>query len=582
MKIAAAAGKKEADAAAPQSTGEVERLEASLMDAVDDDQRLSSGTRQDDGSSNVLNFVQMTGLTTKRADAIEMEDFAVVDETAAQAIPISFFERGVEDVDASLDPLVEVSEDVEINRHDFSAVDEADEQQSESVSGLNEILSELADPSTYASQSILAEMPEAMESAVVARPEPQTFEDPPPGETGPAPIAPDMMDDPAAYETAPVEEVRGRENDTGIIEPAREEENAAPPSSTLDLEAAKDLLRELDSRALAIRTPEVVAAPQVHPSLVDIGNGLAPVAQAYDDDAEVDYARRSQNRHRRHHRRRMARWMFRISAVLLVGGGLSLAAWFFIKQTETPRAAYDGAVGLLDQGKYAQASSEFLTFSRRFPTHPLHAEAMFMAGYALQLTTSSSAENTARARDESLKLLDRFVTENPGHPKVARAETFIGVLYYRTGRYQDAVNVLGDPDRRLLDPGAYLTTLRTLGRSYGALSEVSPAHTSFMRAASLTDNMTPEQDYVELAGLYQDLADRSASESDRQRYLAAAIEQWDHAIQVPDLLKNRREEIQLMRDVIASRLARDFGDRAGVAEPSEESGLPDASITEGE
>ena len=115
--------------------------------------------------------------------------------------------------------------------------------------------------------------------------------------------------------------------------------------------------------------------------------------------------------------------------------------------------------------------------------------------------------------------------------------------------------MLRDPDRRLRDPGAYLTTLRTLGRSYAALSQIENARDVFMRAAAVDENFAPDQDYVELGSLYQKLAERSVSEETKRGYWERAMEQWDFALRVPGLLKSRRDDIRLMRDVVASKLA---------------------------
>ena len=106
-------------------------------------------------------------------------------------------------------------------------------------------------------------------------------------------------------------------------------------------------------------------------------------------------------------------------------------------------------------------------------------------------------------------LLERFIVENPSHTKTARAETLMGVLYFKLGLYPESIRILGDPDRRLRDPGAYLTTLRTLGRAYAATSRIENAQSAFIYAASLEENISPDQDYVELGLLYQKLAERS-------------------------------------------------------------------------
>jgi hypothetical protein len=75
-----------------------------------------------------------------------------------------------------------------------------------------------------------------------------------------------------------------------------------------------------------------------------------------------------------------------------------------------------------------------------------------------------------------------------------------------------------------------------------------------MRAASLEENISPDQDYVELGSLYQKLAERSSTEEEKRRYGELAIEQWDYALRVPGLLKSRKDDIKLLRDIATSRL----------------------------
>jgi hypothetical protein len=68
--------------------------------------------------------------------------------------------------------------------------------------------------------------------------------------------------------------------------------------------------------------------------------------------------------------------------------------------------------------------------------------------------------------------------------------------------------------------------------------------------------MTPDADYTELAGIYTQLAERSGDPVQRRRHFQQAIEQWDFALQVPGLLKSRKDEMKLLRDVAASKLER--------------------------
>ena len=73
------------------------------------------------------------------------------------------------------------------------------------------------------------------------------------------------------------------------------------------------------------------------------------------------------------------------------------------------------------------------------------------------------------------------------------------------------------------------------------------------------ENISPDQDYVELGSLYQTLAERSTSDEEKRRYRELAIEQWENALRVPGLLKSRKDGIKLLRDVMSSRLKGNSG-----------------------
>ncbi len=89
-----------------------------------------------------------------------------------------------------------------------------------------------------------------------------------------------------------------------------------------------------------------------------------------------------------------------------------------------------------------------------------------------------------------------------------------------------------------------------------------------MRAAAVENNMQADQDYAELAGMYTQLAERSGDPAQRRRYFQLAVEQWDFALQVPGLLRSRRDDMKLLRDAAAGKAENEFGARAQAEPPA--------------
>lgn len=506
-----------------------QHLEESLMRAMDEDPRLASGTgavRAD----NVLDFIQMTGLTTGDPAAGQIRSTPRVESPDD---PISFFEYGVSDVDGSGDPTELVYSELDEDAFRISS-DSLEPRPSQSLSELQRIIADIkADAQGVERMPGPASTVPSFQSRSSNRLEPE----------------------PAPEENAcpPTDEHETSDESRDVVEQAPfvtvdESPNPASSRSTRGLETARELLHELTLANQAAAHTETTFAPLP-------ASDPEPAKQTSGtENLRVSAGTALRGLPRRRRSLPAGRWFARILLAATLGAIAYGAYWLYTNQAQTPRAAYRTAESLIAKDNYAQASNAFLSFARRFPTHPLRAEALFMAGYALQIAPEYGRVHAADADERALMLLQNFIAEYPSHEKVPRAETLIGVLYYRMGRYMDAINLLGDPNRRLRDPGAYVTTLRTLGRSYAGVSQIENARAAFMRAASLEDNMQPDQDYIELAGIYQELADRAATGEERREYLSQAVEQWNYALQVPGLLKSRKEDIKLLRDVVASKL----------------------------
>ncbi len=551
-------------------------LEESLMDAMEGDDRFGSGT-PDRESDNVLDFVQMSGLAGQAAPTSEDDQMPVSHEDEPPLMDlVSFLEEGVGDVDDSMDPIPPIVPELQVDARASSAQD-FDESFSDSVQGLKEIISELTRESSESED--LDPAPKFFESSATASSSeepPQRSEDneldlgvPNVSAIG-ASAGPMPVDDPGQlYFGADTEEALPamQAETTSAIEIGPVE-----TSASADLAEAKALLDRLDLSEMLTDAPTTTSKPGTPNPLPDTRAVAEEVT--YEDETQRTPHRRSLHRRRR----RIRRWFVRFIMLAVIFGAGYAAVQFFLNQTETPEAAYQAAERLLGEGKYAHASNAFQAFTRRFPMEIRRSDAMFMAGYAMQLAPPEPHENARSAYEEALVLLERFVVENPSHTKTARAETLMAVLYFKLGHYSESIKILGNPDRRLRDPGAYLTSMRTLGRAYAATSRIENARSAFMRAASLEENISPDLDYAELGQLYQKLAERSGEEEEKRRYQELAIEQWDYALRVPGLLKRRKDGLKLLRDVVTSRLE---GNPGELDTDARASSLPAARTVQG-
>lgn len=514
-----------------------EDIEDFLMDSVADDDRLGNGSAAHE-ADNVLDFIQMTGLATRsRTHYPDDEEYPSNDT-------VSFFEEGVGDVDGGMDPMLPGMDfDASANSGpiDFGTPGESVNELTEIISELTQLESTTLDftPTTHPVDAPQREEESSLPPSVARPHETETSR----AFAELTALQSHLSQEPDSIATdSYTPELE--EPDLAITE-TLESESAATIS---DLQEAKSLLDELEVSGTPHEDPIAPAGVQSLPA-------VAPIA-AFNEDASLTGKARSQSYMRQRHRRRrrVGRWGVRLILVALSIGVAFAAVQFYLNQAETPHDAYRSAEKLLEDGKYEQASKEFQAFVRRFPTELKTSDAMFMAGYSMQLAPPTPRDRAQASYEESLKLLERFIVENPSHTKAARAETLMGVLYFRMDMPIEAIRILGGPDRRLRDPGAYLTTLRTLARAYASVSQVENARSAFMRAASLEENITPDEDYVELGSMYHKLAERSATAEVELEYRIKAIEQWDYALRVPGLLKSRREEIRLIRDIVASKV----------------------------
>jgi tetratricopeptide (TPR) repeat protein len=227
----------------------------------------------------------------------------------------------------------------------------------------------------------------------------------------------------------------------------------------------------------------------------------------------------------------------------------------YVQRSLTPQELYSEGLALLNEGSYRKAASHFADFTRSYPSDQRRGDAEFMAAYALQLSPATRRSETVQIYNEALVKFESFIASNPTHGKAARARTIAGILHYKLDNYEEAIQILSDPELRLADSAGFIPGLRTLARAYAANYDIENAELTFMKVARLKDNISPANDYIELAALYANLTRNTIEDATRADYLKKSIELWDLAIRVPTLLSAKKRTLIATRDAALGELA---------------------------
>lgn len=368
------------------------------------------------------------------------------------------------------------------------------------------------------------------------------------------------LEDPAIAEAEPLEDPAiaeadaERSADQETIEPDALSDLRVPPASS-PISSIPSELAEAETLLQALEAQERVGqAPLAKDDFENFSMQLSgiPTAinreslayEANDEDGESTRRRRRGMKHKKNWDERLARWFLRLVVLCVIGGGAYLANDYYRQMTSTPGELFQRGTRLMEDERYAEASVAFSTFVRRYPDDFQAPDAQFNAAYALSVIPSAPWERAHAAYEESERLFDVFVEQNPDHKKRARAETIKGTLLYKLERYEDAIRILSDSRRRMEDPDAYLPSLRCLARSYAKLGKIEEAQSAFLRAASLEANLEPDKDFLELAILYRTLAEGTTNHVEEEEYRAMAVVQWRHALTVPALPALKKRQVQ--------------------------------------
>lgn len=565
----------------------MDAIEGTLLEDLPDDERLQSGVPTDQRSSEE-DFIQMTGLTRPQATAVapETPQGPAADDMNLER-PVSFFEKGVADVDAAMAP--RALEDSVAADHDVLTETAAGAPEAEPAADIESLVAELSQ----------APPPEPSEPAAVAE------------EPAPAPVpeptrVPERLDDAAGSVEA--KDVKGGLSLGPATEALQEPAPSVPgpveaPSATAsetsssletrdrsDLDEAEELLQTLREQPRESYAPSEAVAPPARP---DTGLGPQPQVpssvprEVSDEGAEEDESiyRQPLSPHKRRSRRRRSkarhlavRWGVRIAAVLAVVCAVYGGYWWAEPRLVTPEKIFIQAQELAAEGKYRRASDAYLEFARLQPNHPSRPQAQFEAGFVLQLAPAGSFDESQRVYQRSFGLYDQFIKDNPGHLKAVRAHCLMGLLQYRLGQYEKAVEVLRNRDLPVQDSSAALPARRILARAYAQLGEYSLAESAYRQAATMPNNYNADVDYHELGDLFLKRAESAQTAEEKTRLQRAAVDNWDHAMRVPGIDPVNKARIKEKRDWLLTE-APEAGEAPPKSTPAEGAALSNEAGT---
>jgi len=257
--------------------------------------------------------------------------------------------------------------------------------------------------------------------------------------------------------------------------------------------------------------------------------------------------------------RRMIRWAVRLSGVALLGACIYFGAQYVASRMTPPEQAIADVSGMIDAGRHAEASEAYQKFLATNPEHPQGAEMQFDEGANLYSAPAADADEKRDNNTRALALLKAFVDENPAHVRAPRAKTMAGLLHYRLGEYEKAIDCLRDPLLQLKDADSELPALRTLARAYTHLGDFDAATSAHLQAAALSMNFSPDIDYDRLGDLFKDRAERAQDPVERDQYRQAAVDNWTLAIRIPLIDPVNKAKIKTKRDWLQGQLGRGAG-----------------------
>lgn len=564
----------------------VDAIEGDLLAGMPDDERFGSGVPEGQ-RANSLDFIQMSGLTRapvrEPGAPIPVPEETIEEDDLNPSAPLSFYEKGVSDVDDGNDGgaggLSDVTLDSNLVPDRGSDTLRAEAPATGStVDAFKDIVAGLESGFTDTPDELRTTTPLPTPAEVSAAPEEESS---PSADllalleqieevNAQSETHVDDSDIAAAPEapTAPVSEAEGSLTDDwdslldsvaeGVNaseagpEEGAESEPAEPPvapkvPSHDALAEAEQLMQALGKRPAQEATPP--APSPAEPSLLPTHRATSPNSVELDADLSYDYsaapARRRSKRHTRGGRRAGKAIRFIALLVVLVGGVVAGYVYVVAPILQQAEDLEVKASRLMKEGKYPEASRAYDSLAHKVGADPVAAaDAQFRAAYALTLGDIRSRDEMRNRYTAAVARFETFIQENPLHRKRTRAETIMGRLYYELGDYDKAIEMLRDQADPANDPQAALTMLRYLARAYSQKSEYEAAESAYLQAAFLPGNYTVDEDFRSLGELYKIRADLATSDTDRDVFMETAATYWQRAVQVPGIEPSMKAELQ--------------------------------------
>ncbi len=599
----------------------LDSIEGNLMAEMPTDDRFESGVPEGQ-RANSLDFIQMTGLTRaplRNASAESISETEVNDDDLNPTAPLSFYEKGVTDVDdgdggdrdglsdmaldASLIPergsdtlrSVRASSSIDAFRDIVAGLEAGTEKFEPPVPSypepeLNDVVE--AVPESFgeersASSDLLA-MLDALDAAAKhadstdGLPEAQAYDMPEQLDDEDLPALAAPIDEPAPVDSEAMvddwdtlfESVTPGESSVSPVAPAP----ARAPSASGALAEAEQLMQSLgrvsnDKGPSETPKPTPVPVPSLLPTY---SNTVATVAEL-DGELAYDYSaaptRRRSKRHSRAVRRGRRALKIIVALVVILGGLGTLMMKIVLPAWEKAEGLESKASRFMNEGKYVEASDAYKALSRKLVGDPTgQADAQFKAAYVLTLGEPRTGNERDKRYRSALEQFQAFVDSNPQHPKRTRALTIMGRLYYELHDYDEAIDLLRDQVEPRQDPQAALTMLRYLARSYNMKSDYEAAESAYLRAVGVEGSYGVDQDYSSLGEMFKARADLAVnSEADKELFIEKAKNYWQLAMQVPGIDPARK---------VALRESLNWLDSAGQvpADPAATEGITDLAV----
>ena len=556
--------------AAPDIAQRLDAIDGSLLDHIENDERLQSGVPAGQRPTD-LDFIQMSGLArpaTPHHSPFDEATHATEEPDLDVSKPLSFFEKGIADVDGAMTP--QIADPLEADHADFEP-ETSDEINPDTYSNVSANMTSEGRTEPILPESRISRPPDLEEAEQLLQAlESQPREIPAPGKEPPAsPMPPTIAAAASREEFMSATEARASaETVVSSSMPTITPTHAAQQQPQTILGASGNNLHRETIAPHAGRYDYPLAIDQDPSKTDDLKDEDLEErdASVYTKPMPGKHTRRSKGKNSTSHTwRRLIRNVAKVTVVAVVVGGLLFASKFYHRQTQPSSQAFELARQIKDQGNFKNASDAFKQFAQSHPDDPLKAEAEFQAAYCMQqaaLLTTPFDEQQA-LKTAALDLYKQFVTDNPAHEKMTRAKVILGLLAVDLGRYQEGIELLQTPDLLLADPDAALPALRALATARLKVGNRDAAASAYLQAITLSRNYTPEADLDALATIYSDQANEAKTEEDRKRLLKQAVDRLNEAFRLPTVDPGVRNTFQTKRDYILKELGEPIPENEG-------------------